>query len=85
MGVDQSDDLSRKIEILYQIGRELAGLRHPTELNEQVAKFAKRLVDYRALVLFVTEPNQRLTRQRLSSSETRFLRSDSPCLSTPRS
>jgi transcriptional regulator with GAF, ATPase, and Fis domain len=61
MGVDQSDKLSRKIEILYEIGRELAGLRHPTELNEHVAKLAKRLVDYRALVLFVTEPDQRLT------------------------
>ena len=61
MPSDQSNELSRKLAILYEIGRELAALRDPGVLLQQVAHLAKRLVDYRTFAVLLVEPDGRLT------------------------
>src|SRR5574341_1611849 len=60
MPSDQSNDLARKLAILYEIGRELSALRDPDVLLQQVARLTERLVDYRTFAVLLVGPDGRL-------------------------
>jgi transcriptional regulator with GAF, ATPase, and Fis domain len=60
MPSDQANDLSRKLAILYEVGRELAAIRDPDVLLQQVARLTRRLVDYRTFAVLLMEPDGRL-------------------------